>query len=382
MLNFKVIGAGAAGNKAAIKLITSGFNSKDVIMVNSTMKDIGDEYKDNSIIFGTSSGFLGGCGKERSLGKKLILADMKAGTVNFDNIIDPDTNAVIITTSTEGGSGSAVTPILAKYFKEVVGIPVIVVLFFGFNSDVRGMQNSIEILQELSDEYTIIGICNDKFKNDSTNKIKAEMAANEKFVKIVKALSGTDIKSSSQNIDDTDLLKIVTTPGYMMVEDVSIGKYKNMDQIGKAINTAIDESKLMDCNEIGAKRIGVIYKIQNSISEFMDFNANELIDRYGTPYEMFTHIQEDESNTIEWIVSGLPMPIDEVKEIFENYKKSSSTVNKKKDDFFDSVSELKGNREDDMFNMFNSTNKKQSKSSFFSDFEEEDVDNKSFKKEY
>ena len=208
------------------------------------------------------------------------------------------------------------------------------------------------------------------------------MAANEKFVKIVKALSGTDIKSSSQNIDDTDLLKIVTTPGYMMVEDVSIGKYKNMDQIGKAINTAIDESKLMDCNEIGAKRIGVIYKIQNSISEFMDFNANELIDRYGTPYEMFTHIQEDESNTIEWIVSGLPMPIDEVKEIFENYKKSSSTVNKKKDDFFDSVSELKGNREDDMFNMFNSTNKKQSKSSFFSDFEEEDVDNKSFKKEY
>lgn len=388
MLNFKVIGAGAAGNKAAIDLITSGFNPKNVTLINSTSKDIKDDYAENSIIFGKASEFLGGCGKERNLGKKLILADMKAGLINLDNIADPDTNAVVIVSSTEGGSGSAVTPILAKYFKEVIGIPVIVVLFFGFNSDVRGMQNSIEILQELSDEYTIIGICNEKFKNEGINRLNAEAAANQKFVDIIHILSGKDIVPSSQNIDDTDLLKIATTPGYMMVEKINISKCKNMEQIGKTINTAIDESKLMDCNELGAKRIGVIYRIQNSIAEFMDFSAEDLSSRYGTPYEMFTHIQNDDEpdNTIEWIISGLPMPIDEVTEIFENYKKSSSAVNKKKDGFFDSVSELRGNKEDDMFNMFSSSNKNKSKSSFFSDFdnegEVEKVDDKSFKKEY
>ena len=381
MLNFKVIGAGAAGNKAAIDLINAGFNRKDVTLINSTMKDIGEEYKDNSIIFGVSSSFLGGCGKERSLGKRLMLADMKASAINLDNIADPQTNAVIIVSSTEGGSGSAVTPIIAKYIKEVVGLPVIVVLFFGFNSDVRGMQNSIEIMQELSDDYTIIGICNDKFLGDGSNRPKAEAAANQKFVEIVKTLSGDGIEPSSQNIDDTDLLKIVTTPGYMMVENTSVSKYKNMDQVSKAINVAIDESKLMDSNELGAKRIGVIYKIQDSISEFVDYSANDLSTRYGVPYEMFTHIQDDESDTIEWIVSGLPMPIDEVNEIYENYKRSSSEVNKKKDGFFDSISELRGNSEDDMFNMFSDQTKKKTKSSFFADFEEPEEDI-SYNKEY
>lgn len=382
MLNFKVIGAGAAGNKAAIDLISYGFNPKDVIMINSTTKDIGENFIENSIIFGSSSNFLGGCGKERTLGKRLILADMKAGAINFDNIIDPDTNAVIIVSSTEGGSGSAVTPIMAKYFKEVVGIPVIVVLFFGFNSDVRGMQNSIEIMQELSEDYTIIGICNSKFLDKNTSKPKAEAAANEKFVDIVRILSGTDIYPSSQNIDDTDLLKIVTTPGYMMVETVNVSKCKNKDQITEAINATIDESKLMDINESGAKRIGAIYRIMEPMTDFIDFEAADLSFRYGVPYEMFTHIQnDDESNVIEWIVSGLPMPIDGVKEIYENYKKSSCEVNKKKDGFFDSISELKGNKEDDMFNMLSNSSNKKNKSSFFSEFENSNEDT-SFNKEY
>ena len=382
MLNFKVIGAGAAGNKAAIDLISYGFNPKDVIMINSTTKDIGENFSENSIIFGSSSNFLGGCGKERTLGKRLILADMKAGAINFDNIIDPDTNAVIIVSSTEGGSGSAVTPIMAKYFKEVVGIPVIVVLFFGFNSDVRGMQNSIEIMQELSEDYTIIGICNSKFLDKNTSKPKAEAAANEKFVDIIRILSGADIYPSSQNIDDTDLLKIVTTPGYMMVETVNVSKCKNKDQITEAINATIDESKLMDINESGAKRIGAIYRIMEPMTDFVDFEAADLSFRYGIPYEMFTHIQnDDESNVIEWIISGLPMPIDGVKEIYENYKKSSCEVNKKKDGFFDSISELKGNKEDDMFNMLSNSSNKKNKSSFFSEFENSTEDT-SFNKEY
>lgn len=382
MLNFKVIGAGAAGNKAAIDLISYGFNPKNVIMINSTTKDIGENFSENSIIFGSSSNFLGGCGKERTLGKRLILADMKAGAINFDNIIDPDTNAVIIVSSTEGGSGSAVTPIMAKYFKEVVGIPVIVVLFFGFNSDVRGMQNSIEIMQELSEDYTIIGICNSKFLDKNTSKPKAEAAANEKFVDIIRILSGADIYPSSQNIDDTDLLKIVTTPGYMMVETVNVSKCKNKDQITEAINATIDESKLMDINESGAKRIGAIYRIMEPMTDFVDFEAADLSFRYGIPYEMFTHIQnDDESSVIEWIISGLPMPIDGVKEIYENYKKSSCEVNKKKDGFFDSISELKGNKEDDMFNMLSNSSNKKNKSSFFSEFENSTEDT-SFNKEY
>lgn len=373
MLNLKVIGAGAAGGKAAILLAENGFDLSNITLINSTSRDIPDAYRNNSIIFGTSADTLGGCGKEREVGKKLILRDMKFGNISLDNIADPTTNAIIIVSSTEGGSGSAVTPILAKYINEVLGIPVIIVLFFGFNSDVRGMQNSIEICQELSDNCGVIGISNAKFLDAAnSNKLKAEQLANEEFVKIVNILSGSNIIPGSQNIDDTDLFKLVVTPGYMCIGNANISKVKNREQFDKAINESIDNSKLLDISEKGAKRIGVIFDTPADMDDSVDYNANVIQNRYGIPYEMFTHLQNKSAGELTWIAAGLPLPIKEVKEIYENYMKASSTVNKSKDSFFDSIGQLTGNQEDGMFNMLSSPKKnpvnKAAKNSFFADF--------------
>lgn len=371
MLNLKVIGAGAAGNKAAISLIKAGFNKNDVTLINSTVKDIPDEYKDNSIIFGQNSNSLGGCGKERDKGKELILQDMKNGKITLDNIADPDTNAVIIVSSTEGGSGSAATPVISKYIKDVLGIPVIVILFFGFNTDVRGMQNSIEICQELQDNYGVIGISNAKFFDIANkNTIKAEQLANSQFVKIVKILSGKDIIPGTQNIDDTDLFKLIVTPGYMMVETASINKIKNTDQYNNAIMKSIDESTLIDCSDKGSKRIGIIYDVNSSMYDCIDLSASVIKEFYGTPYELFTHVQTStDQNTVTWIATGLPLPIKEIEEIYKAYQESSNSVNKNKDTFFDNVFEMKGNQEDEMFNMLSrKEEKKMSKASFFADF--------------
>lgn len=369
MLSLKVIGAGAAGNKAAIALIEKGFNKDDVTLINSTSKDLPDEYKDNAIIFGSTPSSLGGCGKERDIGKKLILEDMKNGVISIDSTVDPNTNAVIIVSSTEGGSGSAATPVLAKYIKEVLGVPVIVVLLFGFNTDVRGMQNSIEICQELQDSYGVIGISNAKFLDRANkNTIKAEKMANDQFVRMVEILAGKDIIPGQQNIDDTDLFKLVTTPGYMMIEEASISKIKNIDQYNTIITGAIDDSTLVDCSTKGAKRIGIIYNIADNIADNIDYSAAIVTDEYGTPYEMFTHVQTADKASVTWIVTGLPMPINELQEIYDNYLKSSESVNKKKDAFFDTVMDMKGNAEDGMFNMLDNDKKTVSKAAFFADF--------------
>ena len=371
MINIKVIGAGAAGNKAAINLVTSGFNANDVTLINSTIKDIPENFRDNAIIFGKKSGNLGGCGKERDIGKQLILHDLKSGDINLDNIVDPSTKAVVIVSSTEGGSGSAATPILAKYFKEVVGVPVIVCLLFGFNSDVRGMQNSIEICQELSDDYGIIGISNSKFLDSCNgNKLKAEMAANELFTEIIKVLIGYYIAPGSQNIDDTDLYKLVVTPGYMNIGKANISKIKNLNQYNTALAEAIDDSKLVDISSKGAKRIGVIFDAPESIRDFIDFSADTISEEFGLPYEMYTHVQDTNTNAnVIWIATGMPMPLAEIKSIYEGYLQESNAVNKKRDSFFDEVSSLKGNQEDAVFNMLSSKpDTTKAKDNFFKDF--------------
>ena len=371
MLKLKVIGTGAAGNKAAIALHEAGFKTECITLINSTTKDIPEEYVSNSLIFGNDFLSLGGCGKERDRGKKLILQDLKSGKINLDSIADPDVNAVVIVTSTEGGSGSATTPIIAKYVKEVLGIPVIVCLLFGFNTDVRGMQNSIEICQELTEDYGVIGICNHKFLEEANgNKIKAEALANGEFINIIKILTGREMVPSSQNIDDTDLFKLVTTPGYMCVERANITKIKNAEQCNKIVRHTIDNSKSMDRSVKGAKRIGCIYNIGHNTSDYINELDDILISEYGVPYEHYTHVQEsDGDETVTWIVAGMPMPIEEVKSIYESYMASSKAVNKNKDSFFDEISELRGNQEDGMFNMLSdSQNKTKSKNNFFADF--------------
>lgn len=381
MLNIKVIGAGAAGNKAAINLIEKGFNINDVTLINSTAKDIPEKFRDRAIIFGQNSNTLGGCGKEREIGKKLILHDLKAGCVDLDGIADPNTRAVVIVSSTEGGSGSAATPIIAKYIKQVVGVPVIVCLFFGFNSDVRGMQNSIEICQELSDDYGIIGISNDKFLDDCNgNKLKAELSANDLFVEMIQALVGKNIVPGSQNIDDTDLYKLLVTPGYMNIGKANISKIKNISQFNSIISETIDNSKLVDISTKGAKRIGVIFDAPEGIHDYIDFSAERISQEFGLPYEMYTHVQATKNGgSVTWIATGMPMPLDEIKEIYEGYLKSSDDVNKKKDSFFDTVSEFRGNPEDGMFNMFGSKQEsnKAAKDDFFKGFGLEVKDKKS-----
>ena len=352
-MNIKVIGCGAAGNKAMDLLIKDGFNINNCCFVNSTPKDISEEYKDHAYIFGKDR--KGGCGKERTLGKTLILNDMQNGEFNIDPFItNGECDLVILVSSTEGGSGSASLPILAKYVHKVHRLPVICVLFFGFGDDPRGYQNSLEICQELDEDYGIIFIQNSRyFEKANGNKVKAEHLANVQFVNTVKALSGVGIYDSAQNIDDTDILKVVSTPGFMTVDQVAIDKFKNYGQYHEFINNYLDETHVVEADKKSAKRMAVFFCTDNENG--VDFTGEVFKKRFGTPYEFFTHIQSPrEISFLRWIVTGQKIPMDDIKLIYENYQKSSSDVDKENDDFFLSMAKLKGNAEDNMFNMISS----------------------------
>lgn len=372
-MNVGVIGCGAAGNKATYDLIKSGFPKDDCLFVNSTPKDIQEEFKANALIFGADRD--GGCGKERDLGKKLILRDMKNGDFNIDEFITggKEYNLIILVSSTEGGSGSASLPVLAKYINKVHEIPVICVLFIGFMDDPRGCKNTIEICEELEDEYGTIFIRNSSFMaENNNNKIKAEIAANNNFISVVKSICASGINNSSQNIDDTDMAKIIMTPGYMTIDEVSVNKFKNMDQYTKFMNNYLDDSRVPDAAEKSAKRIAIFFSCD---SEGIDYTGELFKDRFGMPYEYFTHIQEPvEESFIRWIISGQKMPIDDIRQIYENYMKIAQKVNIKQDSFFSEVSSFRNDTADNMFNMVSSKKTKHSidsaKNKFFGEFEE------------
>lgn len=385
MLKAQVIGVGAAGNKAAIKLIEQKVVGEEaVLLVNSTIRDIPEKYLEIckiSQIGGENNG-MEGCGKEPEIAKKLCYEALQSGKLDLDRFILPDTQIVIVVASTEGGTGSGASVVIANYLRTVLGVNVHVFGFLGFEDDARGLLNTVNWFKGLNDDITVEAIKNKYFISNRGNYIKAEMDANVEFAIRTSILLGNPIMPSEQNIDRTDLYKLSTQVGYMNIEYKEIDeKIKNSLHFSQILKEMIDESKSLRPDCPSEKLLGVIINIPNKDTDNIDYSFKEIIDRYGKPFEKFLHIQSCDAmpTFIAFISSGMELPLDEVKEIYDKYTEATSRVNRNKNDFFSKLSGLEQDADDMGFNLNNrSSVNTRSKASFFSSYgttnKEEDSD--------
>lgn len=344
-MNVKLIGIGAAGNKAAINAVENKVIAMDnVMLINSTLRDIPADYKGLKIEY---AGSYGGCGKERNIAYELAMKNLQEGVLPLKEFLcldneDKRAELVVIVNSTEGGTGSGSSVVIGKYIQQVLGIQVHMFGFAGFQSDARGLKNTVEWFQELEGDFTVECIENSKFLAECRdNKIKAEKAANVEFGKKLGILMGNPIRDSSHNIDATDLLKVSTEKGFMIIESANFEKIKNREQFESVVVEMIDNSKSIDIAEITSKKIAVIININAASTDYISYE-DILVERYGNPYEMFLHIQHeaDMPEFIAVIVSGVKMPVEEVQKIHNEYKARMNRIDRSADSFFTAAKNL------------------------------------------
>ena len=155
LLKAHIFGVGAAGNKACIELVTK-YPELDncVTLVNSTMKDIPIEYRDRAIEL---DGPFRGCGKERSKANKMMMDNLKSGTLDYN--YDPEDSMCIIVTSSEGGTGSGGSIMLAKYLSAVYKIHVHFYIFTGFEDDGRSLKNTVDLFRSMDIPVRTLECC-------------------------------------------------------------------------------------------------------------------------------------------------------------------------------------------------------------------------------
>lgn len=338
----KLIGIGAGGNKAAICAVKNQVIDIDnTMLINSTLKDIPKDYDGTAIEFSNS---YGGCGKERKMSYELCSNSIQDGTIPLEDFLhigkDDQAELVVLVSSTEGGTGSGSTPLLAKYIREVFGISVHVFLFIGFQEDVRGTKNTVEVFQELQNNFATEAVKLKKYLPEcNNNRIKAEEKADIDFCKKLSVLIGLQLRDSDHNIDPTDLLKISTTDGYMIIESAIIeDKIKNRDQFRKVIIDMIDNSKTLDIDTPSQTRLAVIININKDSTDYIDYD-DIITERFGQCYDKFEHIQDegDMEQFVAFISAGSKMPMDELEAVYDKYHKMTSMVNKDKDAFFGTI---------------------------------------------
>lgn len=331
LLKAKIIGIGAAGNKAVISLMKKYPEiTNDCILINSTLKDVPAEYRDKAL---EMDGSFKGCAKERYVANQMMYNTLKNGT--FEYIQNPEECMTIIVTSSEGGTGSGASVMLAKIIDEVYHSPIHFYIFTGFEDDARGLKNTVDLFKELKQTYVISAISNKKFLDEAAgNRLKAEELANDKFCDDINILLGGTIVESTQNIDQSDLQKLANTPGFMVIENIPMDRIKNVGDYDKRIVDAIDNTKSL-ITEPSCKRFGTIMNIKDKNLSFVDYSNKVLKERYGSPFEVFTHIQDvHENEYLQVIVSGLKMPVEDIEDAYNSFMESLNGVDRSKDGFF------------------------------------------------
>jgi len=363
-----VVGIGAAGNKAAIRAIElKVVDSSNVVLVNSTQKDIPENYKENSIIIGNN---LKGCGKERSIAKNAIVSHLKQNDA-FSNIPE-NTDRVVVVSSTEGGTGSGSAPIIARYIRDVLGFNTSIFAFTGFEDDVRGLKNTIEFMKELDEDTTIQILSNKKFLEEANeNYTKAHELANDEFCKRLLIMSGSVLEEADQNIDDTDLHKLIDAPGLIDITYTDIeSPLKGVEMFDKICTRMVYDSKSIDFTPT-ASRLGLIFNGKLASRDSIDFSYKVFKSKYGEPYEAYTHLQENVAYKKEFlacIASGMKLPIEAVQRTYDEYLDRTAKISKDKDSFFDIIGGLEESEDDKIFDMQKRNVARSTKDDFFSQF--------------
>lgn len=368
MISIKVLGIGAAGNKAVAELIKREvLTEKDIRLVNSTLTDVPEAYKEIAISLSKQDA---GCGKERGMAKKLAIDSLKSNLgEELKNFITEEDKLVVIATSTGGGTGAGSSLLIGKYIQDVMGKNVMIYAFTGFEEDARELKNTLEFFQEIDPKFVVQSTSNKKFLDEAPNKLKAEELANFEFCNRIAIITGQGIANSTQNIDETDLYKVITTPGYMDAGFVDMVKLKNIDQFNSNIVNFLDNRHSLETDK-SLKRLAVVINLQEKYQDFVDYKFAPFKERFGNPYEVFNHVQYQDylNDSIWFIASGMDMPIDEVKEIYDKYKEETDKVKKSVDDFFNEAKLLTSEEEDQMFDIRTTSDEDKklvSESSFF-----------------
>lgn len=378
MLKIKVIGIGAAGNRAAIKLIESNIiPRKDIMLLNSTRKDVPQKYVDD---FYYEFGDVKGCGKERQLAHEMMVHALHTNQIPMDEFIDGDEKFYVIVASTEGGTGSGSSVLLGEYLQEMTDAPVHMVALTGFEDDVRGLKNTVDWFNSLNDKFIVHAISNNKcLQFTDGNHKKAEDYANEIFVKRIAALTGKYINPSEHNMDDTDLFKLSAIPGYMSVEQINLEKIKSKEQFNDSVRQMLDNSVSFSTVP-SVQRLGIIITASNKSLDIIANDYKLIKDHFGFPTELFTHLQDSDGgmdDNITVIAAGLKLPVDDIKGIYTRFKKQMEKIDLERDNFFDASAKFDTSLGGKSFDLGRSAGKhvkkndaeaKKSKTSFFAKF--------------
>ncbi|MBR6425646.1 MAG: cell division protein FtsZ [Oscillospiraceae bacterium] len=259
VVNIKVIGVGGAGNNVVNRMIASGVQGVEFIVVNTDRQDLNKSHCENKVQIGEKLTGGMGAGSKPEIGKKsaeesrAVIAKALEGA-----------DMVFITAGMGGGTGTGAAPIIADLAHEsgilTVGVVTKPFKFEGANR-MRQAESGIAELAEKVDSLVIIP--NDRLKYVTDQKItfaNAFSIADDVLKQAVSSIS--ELVGYSEhviiNLDFADVSAIMRNAGHA---HMGVGSASGRDKAEQAAMAAV-ASPLLETSINGA--MGVLINVTGS----------------------------------------------------------------------------------------------------------------------
>ncbi len=277
----KVIGVGGAGNNAVDRLIESGLQSAEYIVVNTDNQALARSKASNRIQIGVKLTKGLGAGADPAIGKAAAEENKEAIQAALKN-----TDLLFIAAGMGGGTGTGAAPVIAKIAKEMKILTVAVVtLPFNFEAK-RRMDNAVAGIEELRKSVdSIITIPNDKIRQvvpKGTSFSDSLKVADGVLHQGIRGIAELIVKPSLINLDFADVKTTLKGRG---LAHMGIGVAKGEKRIADAVrcavcspllNTTIEGASAVILNIIGGKDLSLdeVVMAADLVRGVIDYSAN------------------------------------------------------------------------------------------------------------
>lgn len=231
---------------------------------------------------------------------------------------NPNIEYVIVCTTTDGGTGSGVSPMVAKLLSQNIEVPVIIVGVYPMLAEDAIAQYNTMMWQTEVEKTGLPYMIFDNEVSNIRNKAMIHNIVNTEIAGCMQIIAG-DVYGPSPitTIDTKDM--------YMML--IHTGKRIMLASSDRALKSdqTLDNyvmNMLADCNQpmpSSASAIGVFLKGPTNVISKLDTSLTEIRKTYGDATLQYTHIEESEDTRISIIFSGCNEPVERLYQIRGRY---------------------------------------------------------------
>ena len=277
----KVVGVGGAGNNAVDRLIESGLNCAEYVVVNTDNQALARSKATKRIQIGVQLTKGLGAGADPTVGK----AAAEENKAEIQEALK-NTDLLFITAGMGGGTGTGAAPVIAKIAQEMKILTVAVItLPFTFEAKHR-MDNALIGVEELKKCVdSIITIPNDKIRQvvpKGTSFQEALKVADEVLRQGIRGITELIVNHSLINLDFADVKTILKGRGLAhMGIGVAKGEKRIFDAVRCAVgspllNTTIEGATAVILNVIGGPDLSLdeVIAAADLVKGVIDYSAN------------------------------------------------------------------------------------------------------------